>query len=69
MQWQLFPAFFLERAEALHREHADGGQIPPEMRFKLAADTVASLTDRQALLLYQKFTGVSQTSMLDSAVS
>ena len=35
----------------------------------LVADTIASMTDQQALRLYQRLTGLSQGSVLDPIVS
>lgn len=67
--WPLFPPFFRERAERLFDHTKTAGEIPVEDRARLVADTIASLTDRQALLLYQQFTGVSHSSMLDPIVS
>src|SRR5262249_47503155 len=67
--WPLFPPFFRERAESLFNDHRSSGEIPVAARVRLVADTIASLTDRQALLLYQQFTGVSHSSMLDPVVS
>lgn len=67
-QWTLFPAFYREQAISLagvHKDHV----IPVEERVRLVADTIAALTDRQAILLYQQFTGVSQSSMLDPVMS
>ncbi len=65
----LFPPFYRERAERLFEGHRAGGEVPPTERVRLVADTIASLTDRQALILYQQFTGVSHTSMLDPVIS
>ena len=67
--WPLFPPFYRERAEALFEQAKAAGEIPVAQRVRLVADTIASLTDRQALLLYQQFTGVSHSSMLDPIVS
>jgi dGTPase len=67
--WPLFPPFYRERAESLFDHKKTAGEIPATDRVRLVADTIASLTDRQALLLYQQFTGVSHSSMLDSMVS
>jgi dGTPase len=66
--WPLFPGFFRERVVRLYEDQAVGGAIPPAARIRLVADTIASLTDRQALLVYQQFVGVSPTSMLDPTV-
>ena len=43
---------------------ADGA--PP---LRAAADAVASLTERQAVVLWQRLTGVSQGTLLDYPVS
>ena len=61
-QWKMFPAFFRERAIELNEQH---GSIPVVERVRLVADTIAGLTDRQALLMYQQLSGLSQSSMLD----
>jgi dGTPase len=67
-RWALFPPFFRERGQALHGERATNGELPAEDRVRLISDTIASMTDRQALLIYQQFTGISASSMLDPVV-
>jgi dGTPase len=67
--WPLFPPFFRERAESLFDHTKTSGEIPVAQRLRLVADTIASLTDRQASLRYQQFTGVSHSSMLDPVIS
>jgi dGTP triphosphohydrolase len=67
-RWALFPPFFRERGLALYDERQTNGELPAEDRVRLVADTIASMTDRQALLIYQQFTGVSPSSMLDPVV-
>lgn len=67
-RWALFPPFFRERGEALYEERKSNGELPAEERVRLVADTIAAMTDRQALLVYQQFTGVSPSSMLDPVV-
>lgn len=64
-QWALFPPFFRERGLALYDERKTDGELPPGDRVRLVSDTIASMTDRQALLIYRQFTGVSPSSMLD----
>jgi dGTPase len=64
-KWELFPPFFRERARRLHEDRQKAGEMPPEERVRLVADTISSMTDRQAIMVYQQFTGVSPTSMLD----
>jgi dGTPase len=67
--WPLFPPLFRERARKLHEARHVGGEMPHEERVRLVGDTISSMTDRQALLLHQQFTGVSATSMLDPVVT
>ena len=64
--WAVFPPFFRERAKAIYEEHRTACQMPASQRIRLVADTIASLTDKQALLLYHQFTGLSGTPMFDS---
>lgn len=61
--WVLFPAFFRERGMDLSKSH--GKNTPVADRVRLVADTIASMTDRQALIVYHQLTGVSSSSMLD----
>jgi dGTP triphosphohydrolase len=68
-EWSLFPPFFRERAIDLHSIYATAGEMPAGERVRLVADTISSMTDRQALLVYQQFTGVSASSMLDPVLS
>jgi dGTPase len=63
--WALFPPQFREEAEDLLRHEGD---IPPARCARLAADTIASLTDQQALRLFQRLAGLSQGSVLDPIV-
>jgi dGTPase len=67
-RWALFPPFFRERGLALYGERKINGEVPAEDRVRLVSETIASMTDRQALLIYQQFTGVSPSSMLDPVV-
>jgi dGTP triphosphohydrolase len=63
--WALFPPQFQEEAnEELRQE----GEIAPARRARLVADTIASLTDQQALGLYQRWTGLSQGPVLGPLV-
>jgi dGTPase len=64
--WVLFPPQFREEAEDVLRVQGD---IPPARCARLVADTIASMTDQQALRLYQRLTGQSQGSVLDPIVS
>jgi dGTPase len=64
--WTLFPFQFQEEANELLLQE---GEIAPARRARLVADTIASLTDKQALRLYQRLTGLSQGSALDPIAS
>jgi dGTPase len=64
--WVLFPPQFREEAEDLLQAEGD---IPPARCARLVADTIASLTDGQALRLYQRLAGFSQGSGLDPIVT
>jgi dGTPase len=64
--WVLFPSQFREEAEDALLTHGD---IPPPQCARLVADAIASMTDQQALRLYQRLTGLSPGSILDPIVS
>jgi len=64
-RWPLFPALFRDRARNLFEDRRVSSEIPAQERTRLVADTIASMTDKQALLVYQRFTGVSLNSVLD----
>jgi dGTPase len=65
-KWALFPALYREEAIELTKQL---GTIPPARRARLVADTIAAMTDQQALKMYQRLTGVLQGSVLDPIVS
>lgn len=65
-KWVLFPPQFREEAEEVLKTL---GHISPAGCARLVADTIASMTDQQALRLYQRLTGQSQGSVLDPIVS
>jgi dGTPase len=67
-EWPLFPPFFREQAIDLYTSNRTAGDMPSGDRVRLVADTISSMTDRQALLAYRRFTGVSASSMLDPVV-
>jgi dGTPase len=67
-RWPLFPALFRDRARKLFEERQVSGELVAHDRTRLVADTIASMTDKQALLVYQRFSGVSLTSVLDPLV-
>jgi dGTP triphosphohydrolase len=62
----LFPPQFREEAEDVLQAQGD---IPPARCARLVADTIAAMTDQQALRLYQRLTGQSPGSVLDPIVS
>jgi dGTPase len=57
------PARFRDDALELADQH--GGKLPSGERARLVADVIASLTDQQALLLFQRLTGLSSGPVLD----
>ena len=62
----LFPPQFQEEAEeVLHKQ----GDFSPPRCARLAADTIAAMSDEQALRLYQRLTGLSPGSVLDPILS
>jgi dGTPase len=57
----LFPARFREEAEAvLHEVPRDSAALP-----RLAADTIAGLSDQQAMVLHQRLIGLAPGGLLD----
>jgi dGTP triphosphohydrolase len=54
------------REEAI--DLAKQGALTASRRIRLVADTIAGMTDQQALRLYQRVTGLSQGSVLDPIV-
>jgi dGTPase len=62
----LFPAAFKDWGEELRDKH--NGNIPAAPRARLVADAISSMTDQQALRLYQRLTASSQGSVLDPIV-
>jgi dGTPase len=63
--WALFPPLFRDRAIELARQ----SQLDVSQRVRLVADSISSMTDQQALRLYQRLTGLSQGSVLDPIVT
>jgi dGTPase len=64
-KWSLFPPLFREEAKSLDER----GFMTPARRARLVADTIAGMTDLQALRLYQRLIGLSQGSALDPIVT
>src|SRR5262249_41152692 len=64
-KWALFPALYREEAIELTRQLQT---IPPDRRARLVADTIAAMSDQQALRLYQRLTGLAQGSVLDPII-
>jgi dGTPase len=62
----MLPAAFQDRGEELGRQHE--GKIPAVPRVRLVADAISSMTDQQALRLYQRLTASAQGSVLDPIV-
>ena len=61
-QWAMFPAQFRDEAEAILEKKGD---LEPVRCARLAADTIATLTDGQALRMHQRLTGQSLGTALD----
>ncbi|MBY0230829.1 MAG: dNTP triphosphohydrolase [Gemmataceae bacterium] len=65
-QWKLFPPQFRDEAEDILEKQGD---ITPPRCARLAADTIASMTDGQALRMHQRLTGQSLGPALDPIMS
>lgn len=63
--WNLFPALFREEVTELYAK----GLLDAPRRLRLVADTIAAMTDQQALRMYQRLTGYAQGSVLDPILS
>src|SRR5262249_23560250 len=61
----LFPPQFREEAEEVLKSE---GHMSPARCARLVSDTIASMTDQQALRLCQRLTGQAQGSVLDPIV-
>jgi len=70
-RWSLLPAYFSELAQSLHSEcvNREETEMSALVRVRLVTDAISSMTDRQALLIYQQFSGMSPSSMLDPVMS
>ncbi len=64
--WGLFPAQFREEAEDVLQAEGD---LPPARCARLVADTITTMTDQQAVRLYQRLTGFSLGSVRDPIFS
>lgn len=60
--WVLFPAQGQDEAEELVQQFS--GEVPVVDRARLVADTIAALTDLQAVRLYQQLTGHALEGLL-----
>ncbi len=65
-KWAVLPARDRAEMESLRQEY--GEAIPDSDRIRVAADAVAGMTDQQAVLMYQRLTGISCGSVLDAIV-
>jgi dGTPase len=65
-RWWVLPRGANDTISSLHRHGA--GAIPDAVRFRVAADAIAGMTDRQALLMYQRLMGIASGSILDVIV-
>jgi len=62
-KWHLLPPMF--RSDIVGLKEKYDGKIPHEMRYRVVADIVASMTDIEAHRMFQKITGISRGSLLD----
>jgi dGTPase len=56
--WDILPARDRNALRSMPTE-SQGGHLSRDVIARLAADAVAGMTDQQALLMYQRLTGVS----------
>jgi dGTPase len=66
-QWTFLPPRFQD--DAITRANEYGGKLPAGERSRLVADIISSMTDHQATRVFQRMTGISQTSVLDPIVT
>lgn len=64
--WAILPARNRDELECLKRDR--GNSLSEGDRLRVVADTIAGMTDQQAILMYHRLTGTSAGSMLDSIV-
>jgi len=64
--WAIFPHRFQQEMRELAANY--GHDIPHDLRVRTAADTVAAMTDLEALKVYQRFSGVVPGSVLEPLV-
>jgi dGTPase len=62
-RWALFPQSTHEVLKKLAEKY--GSEIPDEQGFRVVADTIAWMTDHQALQMYTRLAGVLPGSVLD----
>jgi dGTP triphosphohydrolase len=65
-EFYMLPAAFQDRGEELGKQHE--GNIPAPPRARLVADAISSMTDQQAIRLYQRLMASAQGSVLDPIV-
>jgi len=64
--WSIFPHRFQQEMKDLAADW--GNDIPHDLRARTAADTVATMTDLEALRVYQRFSGVLPGSVLEPLI-
>jgi len=64
--WAIFPHRFQQEMKDLSATY--GNDIPHDLRVRTAADAVATMTDLEALRIYQRFSGVLPGSVLEPLV-
>lgn len=61
----IFPPGFREQAEGLDRNNREHSK---EERVRLVTDLLASLTENQAMLMYQRLSGINPGTVLDTII-
>jgi dGTPase len=64
-KWSLFPALYRDEAIELNEKK----QLDPARRARLVADTIAAMSDQQALRMYQRLSGLTREPALDGTLS
>lgn len=64
--WTVLPARNRSEMASLSRKY--GPTIPEYERIRVAADSIAGMTDQQAILMFHRLTGISAGSVLDAIV-
>lgn len=64
--WAIFPHRFQQELKSLAADF--GNDIPHDLRVRTVADTIATMTDLEALRIFQRFSGVLPGSVLEPLI-